>query len=118
MTTIKVTCPECGDIDLAPGDLSLCIAPHWATYSFGCPECGETLRKSADSEIVDLLSSAGVPTVHVPAEALEPHSGGPIGYDDLLDFALVLEDDGAMAAGLARISTPLAPRARKRRIRR
>ena len=85
---------------------------------FGCPECGETLCKSADSEIVDLLSSAGVPTVHVPAEALEPHSGGPIGYDDLLDFALVLADDGAMAAGLARISTPLAPRARKRRIRR
>lgn len=118
MTTIKVTCTDCGDIDLSPADLSLCVAPTWAHYSFTCTECGSTLFKSADSEVVDLLSSAGVETVHVPAEALETHAGSPIGYDDILDFALALGDDRAIAADLAGVSVPLVPRSRRRRIRR
>ncbi len=118
MTTIKVTCPDCGDIDLSPADLSLCVAPNWAHYSFTCSECGVTLFKTADAEVVDLLSSAGVETLHVPAEALENHSGPVIGYDDILDFALALGDDRAIAADLAGVSVPLAPRGRRRRIRR
>lgn len=93
MTTIKVTCPECGDIDLQPSDLELSVAPTWATYRFRCSECGEVVRKPADTEIVDLLSSAGVPTVVIPAEVLETRMGPVISYDDVLDFALALRDD-------------------------
>lgn len=101
MTTIKVTCPDCGDIDLRPSDLELNVAPTWATYRFACCECGETVRKPADTEIVDLLSSAGVPTTTIPAEALETRQGPVISYDDVLDFALALRDDAAVDHHLA-----------------
>jgi hypothetical protein len=35
--------------------------------------------------------------VAVPAEAREPHNGAPLGYDDLLDFALWLDGHDALA---------------------
>lgn len=118
MTTIKVTCPDCGDIDLQPRDLELSIAPAWATYSFLCCDCGIEVRKPADAEIVDLLSSAGVHSVHIPAEALELRLGPSITYDDVLDFALALRDDAYLDARLApyRPAGASAPR-RKRRLR-
>lgn len=94
MTTIKATCPVCGDVDLTPADVEVTRAPEagWSTYSFGCPDCGMTVRKAADDDVVTLLTSAGVPVrrIAVPAEALEPHDGPPIGYDDLIDFVLLL----------------------------
>lgn len=116
MTTIKVTCPECGDIDLQPADLELSVAPAWATYTFLCADCGESVSKPADAEVVDLLSSAGVRTVTIPAEALERRSGAAITYDDVLDFALALRDDTRIHAGLGVTGVPAAPR-RKRRLR-
>ena len=65
MTTIKASCPSCGEVELTP----------------------------ADDHVVSLLVSGGVPATvwDVPAEALEPHSGSALTYDDLLDFALHLE---------------------------
>jgi hypothetical protein len=101
VTTIKVTCPECGDIDLQPYDLELSVAPTWATYKFHCNECGEPVRKPADPEIVDLLSGAGVPTVVIPAEVFEPRNGPVISYDDVLDFALALRDDSTVDRNLS-----------------
>ncbi len=117
MTTIKVTCPECGDIDLTPLDLELSVAPSWATYSFTCCDCGNAVRKAADSEVVDLLSSAGVPTHMIPAEALEHHGGSALTYDDLLDFALALEDDEGILRNLGAAAAPTSA-GRKRRRRR
>lgn len=115
MTTIKVTCPECGDIDLQPYDLELSVAPTWATYKFLCSECGETVRKPADTEIVDLLSGAGVPTVVIPAEVLETRMGPVISYDDVLDFALALRDDNQLNQVLAAYRPAGgAPRRRRR----
>lgn len=118
MTTIKVTCPDCGDIDLQPADLELNVAPTWATYRFTCGECGENVRKPADTEIVDLLSSAGVPTTMIPAEALETRGGPAISYDDVLDFALALRDDSALDRHLSP-HRPTVPshRGRRRRLR-
>ena len=115
MTTIKVTCPDCGDIDLHPVDLELNVAPTWATYKFRCSECGETVRKSADTEIVDLLSNAGVPTSVIPAEALEARNGPAISYDDVLDFALALRDEATFESLMAdHRPTTGGPRKRKR----
>jgi hypothetical protein len=93
MTTIKATCPICGDVDLTPGDVRLTVAQAagWATYTFKCHSCQDLIEKSADEEVVALLSSAGVVIEHVPGEAFEAHSGRPISYDDVLDFALWLE---------------------------
>ncbi|MDZ7577747.1 MAG: hypothetical protein U0904_06190 [Candidatus Nanopelagicales bacterium] len=94
MTTIKATCPSCGDIDLKPRDIHVTVAQAagWATYSFRCPACDDQISKSADDEVVALLKGAGVVVerIHVPSEALEAHYGAPIGPDDLIDFALTM----------------------------
>lgn len=104
MTTIKVTCPECGDIDLTPLDLHLTVTSDWATYEFTCSECGDSVSKPADSEIVVLLSSAGVPSLVIPQEAFEHHRGPAITYDDLLDAGLLLADDARWTVELAGIA--------------
>lgn len=94
MTTIKATCPTCGDVDLKPRDICVTVAPAagWASYEFRCPSCGTGVAKSADEEVVTLLRGAGVRVerLHVPAEALELHLGPPIVSDDLIDFGLKL----------------------------
>lgn len=94
MTTIKATCPVCGDVDLTPSDVRLTVAKSagWAVYTFNCTGCMDSIEKPADDEVVALLSSAGVVVDEVPAEALEAHSGASLSYDDVLDFALWLEN--------------------------
>lgn len=96
MTTIKASCPSCGDVELTPPlvRLVVCTVPDWSCYSFTCTGCGEEVRKPAGSEVVRLLTAGGVvaESWQVPAEALEPHDGPPVGWDDVLDFALWLED--------------------------
>lgn len=106
MTTIKATCPVCGDVDLTPNDVRLTVAEAagWATYTFTCSECHEDIEKPADEEVVALLSSAGVAIDRVPAEALEGHVGPKFTYDDVLDFALWLEKNELVAGDV--ISTP------------
>jgi hypothetical protein len=93
MTTIKATCPVCGDVDLTPAQVRLTVAAAagWATYTFKCVSCHDLIEKAADDEVVALLSSAGVLVDNVPGEVLESHPGKPISYDDVLDLALWLE---------------------------
>ena len=97
MTTIKATCPGCGEVDLRSDDILLRIGATRAvnTYGFTCPACGEFVEKAADDRVVRLLLSGGVVPVpvHVPAEALEIHVGNPIDYDDLLEFHELLESN-------------------------
>ena len=97
MTTIKATCPECGEVDLTADDILLRIgsAREKNTYGFSCPSCDRFVEKSADDRIVRLLLSGGVipVVVQVPAEILEPHWGPPINHDDLLEFHQLLESD-------------------------
>jgi predicted RNA-binding Zn-ribbon protein involved in translation (DUF1610 family) len=105
MTTIKATCPGCGEVELTAPDITLAVCPTspLAYYSFLCPSCAETVRKDADDHIVSLLMSGGVDPIvwDIPAEYLERHDGGPaLSYDDLLDFALWL----GMGDELARLA--------------
>lgn len=97
MTTIKATCPGCGEVDLTAEDILLRIGAARAvnTYGFTCPECAEFVEKPADERIVRLLLSGGVipVPVHVPAEVLETHEGPAITYDDVLDFHEKLQSD-------------------------
>ena len=94
MTTIKASCPTCGEVELTPADVSLVVCSHapLSYYSFACPGCTEQVRKPADDHVVSLLVSGGVPATvwEVPAEALEPHDGPALTYDDLLDLAIQL----------------------------
>ena len=97
MTTIKATCPGCGEVDLTAEDILLRIGGQASanSYGFSCPDCGDFVEKPADDRIVRLLLSGGVMPmlVHVPAEALEAKQGPPINYDDLLAFHEVLKSD-------------------------
>lgn len=90
MTTIKATCPACGEVDLTAESILLRIgaARTVNTYGFTCPDCAEFVEKPADERIVRLLLSGGVVPVpvHIPAEVLETHDGPTITYDDVLDF--------------------------------
>jgi hypothetical protein len=97
MTTIKATCPSCGEVDLTADDILLRIGATRSvnTYGFTCPECADFVEKPADERVVRLLLSGGVVPVpvHVPAEALELHYGPPINLNDLLEFHEMLQQD-------------------------
>ena len=94
MTTIKASCPACGEVELTPADVALMVCSHapLSYYAFTCPSCASEVRKPADDHVVQLLVSGGVPATvwDVPAEALEPRTGPALTYDDLLDLALHL----------------------------
>lgn len=111
MTTIKATCPRCGEVDLTPEQVRLTVCTNapasWPVplshYEFGCPGCRQQVRKPADAQVVSLLTGGGVPTTgwSLPEEATEAHHGPPLGYDDLLDFALRLGRSDHLAAAAA-----------------
>jgi hypothetical protein len=105
MTTIKASCPGCGEVELTPDDVSLMVCSHapLSYYAFTCPGCAEEVRKPADDHVVSLLVSGGVPATvwDVPAEVLEPRTGPALTYDDLLDLALHLADTDLLAAAAA-----------------
>ncbi|HVE64190.1 MAG TPA: hypothetical protein VNB94_10350 [Mycobacteriales bacterium] len=94
MTTIKATCPDCGEVELTAEQvvLMVCNSAPQSYYTFECGQCRLDVRKPADDHVVSLLLSGGVQAVvwEIPAEALEPHDGPAISYDDVLDFALKL----------------------------
>ncbi len=102
MTTIKASCPVCGDVELTPEQMRLvvCNRQEWSYYAFQCTTCADEVRKPADAEIVSLLKSGGVGVTpwHIPAEALEEHTGPVISYDEILDFALWLESHDLVPA--------------------
>ncbi len=102
MTTIKTSCPVCGDLELTPEQMRLvvCSRADWSFYAFTCGTCQDEIRKHADQEVVALLVSGGVAAERwvIPAEALEQHMGAAITYDDVLDFALGLDNSDLLAA--------------------
>lgn len=94
MTTIRASCPSCGDVQLQARDLlvRVCLDDDQGSYCFLCPGCSLAVAKEASSRIVDLLVSSGVrkEVWRLPAELTEPRVGPPIDHDDLLDFHLLL----------------------------
>jgi predicted RNA-binding Zn-ribbon protein involved in translation (DUF1610 family) len=102
VTTIKGSCPACGEVELTPKDIALYVcgnAPR-SYYSFVCPNCRDEVRKPATDHIVSLLVSTGIrPRAwQLPLEALESKNGPALTYDDLLDFVLALRTVDALTA--------------------
>ncbi len=97
VATIRASCPTCGDVELTSGDVSVqvCASNNQGSYAFRCPTCEVAVSKLAEPRIVDLLVSSGVrlSVWSLPAELDERHEGAPIGYDDLLEFHRLLQDD-------------------------
>src|SRR3954465_15157220 len=109
MTTIKASCPTCGEVEMTSNDVMLMVCNHapLSYYAFDCPSCADEVRKPADDHVISLLMSGGVRAQvwEVPAEALEPKAGPTIDYDDLLDFALLLSSDDHLAARISESMT-------------
>src|SRR3954451_21958683 len=61
MTTIRTTCPRCGEVDMGPESILLSVRSNGreGSYRFTCPECEDAVEKRADRKIVALLVSAG-----------------------------------------------------------
>jgi hypothetical protein len=124
MTTIRTTCPRCGEVDMGPESILLEVTRggREGTYRFTCPTCMDAVEKRADRKIVALLVSAGVDvsgrgsavdtevsdTLFDPEPAVEdPRGPLPTGpaftMDDVIDFHFVLQDDRAIREFLAQL---------------
>ncbi len=102
MTTIKATCPSCGEVGLTPDEIELRVADHGAAasyYAFSCPSCQVVVRKPADERVVRLLVSGGVPMLQldrpdaIRRRLSERFDGPALTHDDLLDFHTVLQGE-------------------------
>lgn len=74
----------------------VCSDDEQGSYCFRCPSCAQAVAKDASKRIVDLLVSSGVrmEVWRLPAELNEAHVGPPLSPDDLLDFHLMLGEEG------------------------
>ena len=102
MTTIRATCPTCGEVGLTPEEIELRVDDNDSSasyYAFACPSCFGNVRKPADERVVRLLVSGGVevldmvPTGPAPRRLSERFDGPAITHDDLLDFHALLDGD-------------------------
>lgn len=111
MTTIRASCPECGDVELTVSQVRVvvCSNDSRGSYVFGCPLCGRSVSKAAQPRVIDVLVASGVTVAfwHMPAELDESHSGPPICHDDLLGFHFDLEQGGFFMAELTRARAEL-----------
>lgn len=80
VTRLKVTCPTCGHVRLAPADVRLVVGapPRGSYYLFRCPQCDVRVRRPAPPEIVTALVEHGVPTVRALPH-MDPVEPGGIG---------------------------------------
>ena len=98
MTTIRATCPTCGEVGLTPEDIELRVddtAGDGASfYAFTCPSCSDRVRKPADERVVRLLVSGGVEALPLARVRPSIRTEGPrISHDDLIDFHALLQTD-------------------------
>jgi predicted RNA-binding Zn-ribbon protein involved in translation (DUF1610 family) len=114
MTTIRTTCPRCGEVDMGPEAISLSVHGNGrdGSYRFTCPNCEDDVEKRADRKIVALLVSAGVDVEASgstrsmlgtlfgddPGPAFE---GPPFTVDDVIEFHYLLQDDAYIRAFFA-----------------
>jgi hypothetical protein len=110
MTTIRSTCPLCGEVDLRPEQILLHVPRDGrSVYQFMCPACLDPVEKPADGKVAALLVSAGVDfatedsLLGEPLDPLddplvqdrmdEPPDGLPFTLDDLMTFHFLLQGD-------------------------
>src|SRR5437016_5607979 len=114
MTTIRTTCPRCGEVDMGPEAILLSVRQNGreGSYRFTCPQCADDVEKRADKKIVALLVSAGVDidrgegqmeTLFDQETTVRQGvpTGPPFSIDDVIEFHFLLEDDAYIQEFLA-----------------
>jgi hypothetical protein len=103
MTTIRTTCPRCGEVDMGPEAILLSVKDDGRQGSYR--SCADDVEKRADRKIVALLVSAGVDIARSERELqsamlFDEEDGGrslPSGpafsIDDVIEFHFLLQDD-------------------------
>jgi predicted RNA-binding Zn-ribbon protein involved in translation (DUF1610 family) len=97
-TTVKASCPTCGEQTLRPDDVTLNVsnrAPETSHYLFTCPGCRDTVTKPADPYVIGLLTSSGevAKTYWEPVSLLERRPAAalhPLVEDEVLDLMVAL----------------------------
>jgi hypothetical protein len=92
---VRVVCPGCGPVVLPAKALrcELAAAGDKGICELRCPVCSTMVLVPAGPTAVETMrdGGAGHMTGSVPFELLEPHSGPPLSWDDILDFKLALD---------------------------
>jgi hypothetical protein len=90
--SINAICPRCGDVSIEAYEVVLVVSENIpeSYYFFVCPGCQKSVRKNAAAGAIGLLMSAGVKPQRM--DAISPHEGEPVSYDDLLDFLTQTKD--------------------------
>lgn len=93
-TTLVVRCTTCGDVRVAPFDVTIrnCVDNDEWSYWFHCPGCtrrsaGSTHRRPALDAI---LSGSAFETWATPAEVFERPTGAPFTLADVVELRLRL----------------------------
>lgn len=93
---LVIQCSRCGQrVKVPPDEVGLWRRPDGCSlFRFPCPECGLEGGGCLQQSDFEVLRTAGVHGVVVPAEAIEDHSGPPLTLDDLIDLHFLLESKG------------------------
>jgi len=95
---VRVVCPGCGPLVVPAAELCCELEAEGENgiCELRCPGCSATLVVRAQAAAVEVMrdGGAGHMTGSVPFELLEPHTGPPLSWDDLLDFKLALDGGG------------------------
>jgi predicted RNA-binding Zn-ribbon protein involved in translation (DUF1610 family) len=88
MTTVRTTCPFCGEVQLPAVEITL----SWdlAEFRYRCPSCGDDIVKPADQRIFTMLLGAGTPVAK--RRSLTPRFD-PLTLDDILAFHEHIEEE-------------------------
>lgn len=84
---VKVPCPSCGEVWIPAEHVVLTVSDGGASYLFRC-KCGGRFYRACSRKIAVLLESVAV------VDRIEPeaHHGLPLTADEMLDFAIALND--------------------------
>jgi hypothetical protein len=86
MTTIRLTCTRCGDVQLlAPEDMALELDPDGRedAYRFKCATCIAPQRRAASAQVVTVLLATGV--------SVDVFETDPITFQEIAAFAAMLD---------------------------